>query len=196
MSVYPTNMAVEATRPVTLASSGRITSSMSVTVGDRVVKAASKQAATARSAAAQNFNDLQPRPYPPAKRASRSSDARGRPCSDGADSRHGGWSTADGRAAHAHPHHKHSPKPTTNEQQPRHFIFIYSSLTTIMPTVATAAVRGANRTEESLAGGGWNGEIFFSYYLYYYLIINVILFLILLILLLLVTILMGGQNSN
>ena len=65
MSVYPTNMAVEATRPVTLASIGRITLSMSVTVGDRVVKAASKQAATARSAAAKNFNDLQPRAHTP-----------------------------------------------------------------------------------------------------------------------------------
>ena len=35
------------------------------------------------------------------------------------------------------------------------------SLTTTSPTVATAAVRGANCMEESLAGGGWNGEIIF-----------------------------------
>ena len=38
-----------------------------------------------------------------------------------------------------------------------------------MPTVATAAVRGANRTEESLAG---DGELKFILILYSYLIIS------------------------
>ena len=82
-----------------------------------------------------------PQPTEPAAPATRE-DA---PCSDGADSRHGGEAppTAEQRTP-IHPH-KHSPTP---EQQPRHFISNYSSLTTTSPTVATAAVR------ESLAGGG------------------------------------------
>ena len=73
-----------------------------------------------------------PQPTEPATSATREY----APCSDGADSRHGGEAppTAEQRTP-IHPH-KHSPTP---EQQ---------SLTTTSPTVATAAVR------ESLAGDG------------------------------------------
>ena len=47
------------------------------------------------------------------------------------------------------------------DAQPEHVILflIILLVTTISPTVAIAAVRGANCTEESLAGGEWNGEL-------------------------------------
>ena len=47
------------------------------------------------------------------------------------------------------------------DAQPEHVILflIVLLITTTSPTVATAVVRGANCTEESLAGGEWNGEL-------------------------------------
>ena len=86
-----------------------------------------------------------PQPTEPATSATREY----APCSDGADSRHGGEAPPT-RAAHAHP----QAQPNTDEQQPGHVISNYSSLTTSSRTVATAAVCGANRTEKLLAGNG------------------------------------------
>ena len=115
MSVYPTNT-VEVTRPVTLASSGRITLSTSVTVGDRVVKAASKQAATARSAAAQNLMTFSrahhtPQPKEPAAPATQEDvPAPTVPI-------HATGGEAPPTAERRTPTHKHSPqhqRPTNN----------------------------------------------------------------------------------
>ena len=51
-------------------------------------------------------------------------------------------------------------------------------MATTSPTVATAAVRRANCTEELLAGGEWNAKLKIILIIRITLIINVILFLI------------------
>ena len=153
MSVYPTNMAVEATRPVTLASIGRITLSMSVTVGDRVVKAASKQAATARSAAAKNFNDLQPRAHTPQpKEPAAPATQEDVPAPTVPIHATGGEAplTAERRT----PTHTTSTVQNQRTTTTSFYFYLFFLNNHHAHRRHRCRIRGANRTEESLAGGG------------------------------------------